>query len=228
MADQRDLSLSPRIEGKRDKIKQPITIFPLISIKKHFDENIVLIEKQFSTAEILISAGKKSDAEDVWRSQIVFLDSALDFYIHEITKYGIMNIFEDTWPKNDKYNKLKVDMRQVEIGLKNTEDSECFKDFVNELNEKKCFMSYEKIKEQLTVIGLNFKKIEKAAFNGAVEKFESKVEGLFKRRNMIAHQSDREHATAERNEISRPAVEGFISDTKKIVEAIHKIASEKV
>ena len=50
---------------------------------------------------------------------------------------------------------------------------------------------------------------------------------LFQRRNMIAHQSDRRHADAQKEPISRETVEEFIADVEKIVAAVVKEAERK-
>lgn len=53
------------------------------------------------------------------------------------------------------------------------------------------------------------------------------VQDLFKRRNAIAHQLDRDHASAEQTDITKEFVEERASEVVAIVEAIHKIAVEK-
>lgn len=53
------------------------------------------------------------------------------------------------------------------------------------------------------------------------------VQELFKRRNAIAHQLDRDHASAEQTDITKEFVEARVAEVVAIVEAIHKIAVEK-
>lgn len=89
----RDLKLSPRKELSRPK---QIKIFEIEDIEKHFSENIESIENSFLIANALIEEGYIEEAKDIWRSQIVFLDSAFDFYMHEITKLGIVSMFNET------------------------------------------------------------------------------------------------------------------------------------
>ena len=54
-----------------------------------------------------------------------------------------------------------------------------------------------------------------------------RLNSLFQRRNMIAHQSDRRHADAQKEPISRETVEDFIADVEKIVAAVVKEAERK-
>lgn len=50
------------------------------------------------------------------------------------------------------------------------------------------------------------------------------VNALYKRRNIIAHQSNRGHEDATYYPISKDQVDKFIVDIEKIVNAIHEIA----
>ena len=92
MNQDRKIDLSPRLEGIREKKSSKIVRFQLSEIKEHFDENIGNVEKQFYVAEELVKAQKISEAEMIWRSQVVLVDSAFDFYMHELSKYGMDNM----------------------------------------------------------------------------------------------------------------------------------------
>ena len=95
-----------RIENVRPKnpIRSPITIS---DVRKHFDENLKDVKDKFGLAQNELKANLRS-AEEIWRSQVVFLESALDFYIHELVKYGLLKIFNGEWPETDKSKKFKV------------------------------------------------------------------------------------------------------------------------
>ena len=79
----RDLSLSARAENTREPLpeKDPIQ-FKLSEIKQHFDENLSSIKNQFNIADELFKSGKNEECKNIWRSQIVFLEGILDFYLH--------------------------------------------------------------------------------------------------------------------------------------------------
>lgn len=109
----RDLELLPRVEEQRNKkdVNIPIIEFDLNEIKSHFDDNIKNIEKNFEIVDKMASNNEVEKSKNILRSQIVFLESALDFYLHEISKYAMIKIFKDEWPKTDRYKNLKVEMR---------------------------------------------------------------------------------------------------------------------
>lgn len=233
MAGRRDLSLKPRKENTRPKIQPNVIVFPLEEIKEHFDENMLHIHQQYLVAQTLIDAGKITDGENIWRSQIIFLDSAFDFYLHEITKFGLEKIFSGDWEKTEKYNNLKVKMPYVEHALENPDDSVWFTEYINNEFSRMPMMAYEAVKDQLNLLGLDIQEVADKAFflQGATEKTRDKLKRrlneLYARRNLIAHQSDRKAHNAEREPISKEIVESFTDDIQKVVEAIHNVALEK-
>ena len=148
----RDLTLTPRVEDIRDK--QPgvsVIEFDLAQIKERFDNNLDSIRKQFDIAESLKAEGKIEECETVWRSQVVFLESALDFYIHEVSKYGMLNIFSGNWEKTEKYNNYQVPMKYVEEGFKNPESKAWLLQYLNERFSTEVYLSADSMKNQLNL-----------------------------------------------------------------------------
>lgn len=230
----RDLSLTPRVEAVRDK--QPVEIiveFDLVQIKQRFDDNIQSIEQQFDVAETLKTAGKEAECKTIWRSQIVFLESSLDFYIHELSKYGMLSIFSGKWPKTDRYNNFQMPMRYVEQGLKSPESNKWLLEYVNRKFTRDVYMSWDVLVDQLNMLGIHLKGILEAIFpkpttpDPTYRDGEKIIKDLYDRRNQIAHQSDRQHANAQQNDISKEYVEQCIKDVKSIINGIHAKAVEK-
>ncbi len=230
----RDLSLTPRVEAVRDK--QPVQVavkFDLVQIKEHFDQNLASIRKQFDIAEALKAEGNIDECETIWRSQVVFLESAMDFYIHEVSKYGMLNIFSGNWEKTDKYNNYQVPMKYVEEGFKNPESKNWLLQYLNERFSLEVYLSVESMKNQLNLLGLFFEPVMERAFPKPSTRDPSYREGknivreLFDRRNQIAHQTDRKHNDATPNAISREYVEQCFSDVSAIVNSIHTLAMNK-
>lgn len=229
----RDLKLKPRVENTREKKQSQVVVFSLDEIKRHFDENVGYIEQQYEVAQMLIADDKTEDGENIWRSQIIFLDSALDFYLHEITKYGLWKIFKGDWPKTAKYNNLKVKMPFLEKAIENVDDKSWFNDYVNNEFSRVPMMSFDVVKDQMNLLGISVQEVADKAFycRGAeektVDKLKRRISELYNRRNLIAHQSDRKSHNAERENITQAEVEAFVEDIKKVVDAIHNVATDK-
>lgn len=229
----RDLSLTPRFEAIRDQ--RPVTTpvhFKPNEIKKHFDESLSAIEKQYKVADSLLMSENIEGCKTIWRSQIVLAEGLLDFYIHEISKYCLFCMFTGSWEKSQKYDLLMIPMSKVEKGISAYASSDWFFEYLNDRFSNDVFLSSESMKDQLNLIGICFGKTMHKAFQKETENesqnFGKKVvRDLFKRRNEIAHQNDRDHATATQNDITKEFVENYISNIKLIVNSIHTIASEK-
>lgn len=225
----RDFSLTPRSEGTREPrpVADPVQ-FTLAQIKAHFDESLASIQSQFDVAEDLKINGKTDECKDIWRSQIVFLEGILDFYIHEMSKYAVYQMFLGRWSKSQKYENLQIKMSDVETALNSPESKIWFFKFLNERFSRDVFLSVESMKDQLNLLSLNFCDVMKTAFSANDENAGKKfIRELFERRNAIAHQVDRSLSSAEKNDISREYVEECISGVRSIVYAIHNKAEEK-
>lgn len=233
MTETRDLTLKPRCENTREKRPVQVIIFSLEDIKCHFEENMEHIEQQYNVAQILIDDGKIEAGENIWRSQIIFLESAMDFYLHEVTKYGLWKIFKAEWPKTAKYNNLGVKMPFLEKAIENSDDRSWFNDYANMEFSRVPMMSYDVVKDQLNLLGIEIREVADKAFycqgseEKTMDKLKRRISELYNRRNLIAHQFDRKAHNAEREQISKTDVESFVEDVRKIVEAIHSVAIDK-
>lgn len=230
---ERDLSLAPRDEGSREQRQIEIIEFPIEVIKSHFQENMASVMGQFAVAEEVIQAGKQEEGENIWRSQVVFLESAFDFFMHEITKYGLLRMFSGRWNKTSQYKNLLIKMELVEIAITARDESDWFLEFVQDEYKAKTMASSTAVKDQLKLLGVEVKKVADRAFYDrdsrvkTTKQLEIALDSLFYRRNKIAHQLDREHANAERKPITKEMVEDFIDKTQKIVDAIYEEILEK-
>ena len=172
-------------------------------------------------------------AENIWRAQIVFIVSAFDFFMHEITKFGLGKIFDGEWNPTIKYSNINISLEVLNKALKNGESSEWFLEFVNEQFAKTTMVSYAEVKEQINLLGLNMQVLADDTFyqlgskEKTIDKLKNCLNGLFFKRNVIAHQSDRKHANAEIMEITEEFVRGYLNDMNKIVDSIVKQVNEK-
>ena len=229
----RDLSLSPRVEDKRDKkAVLPPVHFQLSEIKQHFDESMQAVKEQYAVAENLSADGNMDGCRIIWRSQIIFSESLLDFYLHEMSKYCLFRMFTGDWEKSEKYKNLDVKMSKVEEGLSAKESNEWFFDYLNDRFASDVLLSSESMRTQLNLIGITFgdamhRAFHKRTINESDKYGGKRVEELFRRRNKIVHQNDRDHSNAAQTDISKEYVEQYISDIEAIVNAVHDIAKEK-
>lgn len=228
----RDISLTPRAEATRDArpVQVPIQ-FSLSEIKQHFTESMGEVKAQFDVADEVNAAGNQIACKMVWRSQVVLAEGLLDFYIHEVSKYCLVRMFSGSWPKSDKYKSFQIPMEKVENAIAALESNDWFFEYLNKRFSRDVFLSCESMRDQLNLIGIPFNKVMEKAFPSGNEQEAIKIGKetiamLFQRRNEIAHQNDRSHASAEQTDITKEFVEDYISKIESIVNAIQAIAEE--
>ncbi len=229
----RNLSLTPRVEEVRESrpIAPPIQ-FSLEEIKQHFSDSMEEIKNQYNVADSLAANGNINGCKTIWRSQVVLAEGLLDFYIHEMSKYCLFRMFTGQWEKSEKYTAFLVPMSKVEEAIAATESRDWFFKYLNERFSRDVFLSHESMRDQLNLIGIGFVKVMVKAFPRDKEEDSNRfgtrvVKNLFQRRNAIAHQNDRSHASAEQTDITKGFVEDYIGKIESIVKAIQDIAVEK-
>lgn len=228
----RNISLTPRAENTRDArpVVTPVQ-FSLSEIKQHFTESMDEVRAQFAFADELRENGNESACKMVWRSQVVLAEGLLDFYMHEISKYCMVRMFAGTWPKTEKYGSFQIPMEKVENAINSRESNDWFFEYLNQRFSREVFLSYESIRDQLNMIGIQFNRAMEKAFPGenqekSIRFGKETIAKLFLRRNQIAHQNDRSHASAEQTDISKEFVEDYIAKIEAIVGAVQEIAEE--
>lgn len=228
----RKLDLNARAEEVREKKIYKTVQFEANEILERFNKNIEEIKKQSE----LISDLKDDNLEfykDILRSQIVFLDSAFDFYMHEITKYGMCKIYDGVWERTEKFNNYTIKMKDLYDVENEGRNTNWFVEIVNRNSSTEVYMSKESVIDQLKLIGLDWQQIANDAFyeegdtEKPVDKFKRAIQSLFIRRNIIAHQADCIHQTAEKNDISEEDVNTHLENIIKIVGAINTRLIEK-
>lgn len=228
----RDISLTPRAEDTRDArpVLMPIQ-FSLSEIKQHFTESMNEVKAQFAVADELNADENEIACKMVWRSQVVLAEGLLDFYIHEISKYCLVRMFSEAWPKTEKYKSFQIPMEKVENAITASKSNDWLFEYLNKRFSRDVFLSCESMKDQLNLIGIPFNKAMGKAFPRENEQEARRIGKetiamLFQRRNEIAHQNDRSHASAEQTDIAKEFVEDYISKIETIANAIHTIAEE--
>ncbi|MBQ9812617.1 MAG: hypothetical protein IJM54_04815 [Thermoguttaceae bacterium] len=230
---EKPVSLSPRKEDVRDKkeVANVVVQFDLEEIKQHFYDSLNDIKKQFAVAESLLSSGRQEEAMDVWRSQVVFVEGVMDFFMHEISKYALIKMFKGDWEKSERYANLMIPMSTVEEGLRNPESTEWLLSRLNSRFSQEVYLSSDALSSQLSLIGMRFDDICKIAFpkqkNESNDSGKQKLRDLYARRNQIAHQIDRQHATAEKKPIDKQFVEDAIATVTAFVEGVCSTAATK-
>lgn len=215
----KDRACDEEKRGKPQREKRtPVVDINYERIKKNINDNINDVKSKFALATREMATDIHA-AEEIWRSQVVFLDSALDFYVHEVTTYGIIKIFNGEWPITKSFNEKRVSLGFSINIMKNSENAVLLLTAeINRINQQYCFMEYDNIAKNLKMVGIAPEKSMHTA-----------IDNFYKRRNLIAHQSDRLPGDLNKQPISEQnvldfivLVESFVNDINAKVEALNK------
>lgn len=215
-----------RLENVKDKRIPDIVIYQVDSIKQHYDENMELLTKQFPIADQLVMEGKESAAKTIWRTQVVLLASAFDYFMHEIVWYGLDKIYDGVWEQPPQYKNLTTTFETLQKIKEYPDNKDWYVDYITEKYKKQTLMEFGDVRDHLNLIGVDPNAVADTAFyqRGSTDKtlnqMKTKLNTLYWRRNHIAHQSDRSERNAEKKDITKQQVEEFIENIDKIVAAI--------
>lgn len=221
---ERELSLSPRLENTRPLQNTRCVKFDLDNIQEYFESDLDSIYSMF---ELVSTDDENKEINQlIFQAQLVFLESNFDYYLHNITKYGIDRIHERYWNSTAKYNNINIPMETIERVLSNEIDEGWFYEYISGFYSNVTMVSYDSFKAQMNLIGLDIRKIANRAFYDrnsnipTIDVLKNKINALYNKRNLIAHQFARTHENASKNRITKEEAEQFIEDIKKIVGAI--------
>ena len=216
MALSKNFLLNKRKEDCRLPSQPVVKKFNISEIKQHFFDSIKKVED-------LTVIYKKINDESILRAQIVFLDSAFDFFMHEITKFCLSEMFEQNWERTS--NNLKINLNQLHKILDEENRNEIFLECINSMYRSVSIISYESIQQQFNLLGLDCKTISYKSFkkdnkNQSKEALRKFFDCLYSKRNCIAHQSSRSHLDATIKSFSPEFLSEAIATTKKVVTVI--------
>ncbi len=108
---------------------------------QHFRENINRVKELGGLFDALSNLTTSAvDATDLLRAQIIMSVSALDHYIHEITRIGMLEIFDGRRNPTDPFLKFQVSMNVVQNTITSGAASGWLE---NEIREKHSYLSFQ-------------------------------------------------------------------------------------
>lgn len=131
------------------------------------------------------------DVTDILRAEIVLLVSAVDFYIHEIVKIGMLDIFAGNRPETSSFRNYNISLKAIREAIISPRDNTWLEREIIQRHSWKSFQHADKINEALRIISdKDFWSACATAFSLDVQSVKSKLNLIVDRRNKIAHQAD--------------------------------------
>ncbi|MFH0924330.1 MAG: HEPN domain-containing protein [bacterium] len=164
------------------------------------------------------------DASDLLRSQIVMTVNALDHYIHEVTRHGMLEIFDGNRSPTDAFLKFQVSMETLQQLSVSLGASRALLE--NEIREKHSYLSFQHPDKIGDAIRLFYSPPlwpeVASSLSFSVNDVKTTLKLIVERRNKIAHEADMDPSyPGTRWPITKNDVQMTINFIENVCESIH-------
>ena len=169
------------------------------------------------------------DLTDLLRAQIVMLVSALDHYIHEITRVGMLEVYDGARPQTNAFLRFQVslDAAMREIPQSNSSDW-----LDTEIREKHGHLAFQQPDNIANAVRLFFScelwRSVASELNQNDQNVKNRLRAIVNRRNQIVHEADLDPSipgAMNRWPISPSDVTSAIDFIRDVCEAIHIVVN---
>jgi hypothetical protein len=198
----------------------------MLSALEQFHENILrATELGNLVANLVILTKGALDVSDILRAELVQSVSALDHFVHELCRFGMVDVSKGMRPKTDAYLRYQIPISSVEAALGGQPHETWLGSAVREKHSWLSFQDPEKIANAIRLISSVSLWEEVAKELGSDSKtVRTRLELIVDRRNKIAHESDMDPANPG---FRWPIVAGQVNDAvdfvKKIGDTIFRV-----
>jgi hypothetical protein len=166
------------------------------------------------------------DVSDLFRAQIVLAVSALDYFVHELIRLGMVEAAQGSRPKTNAYLKFQMPIAVFDSALAGSPCEIWVSDAVRERHSWLSFQQPDKIADAIRLISSielwNLVAIELATSSADVK---TGLKVIIDRRNTIAHEADMDPANPGfRWTINSTMANEATDFIDRIAEAIFKVA----
>lgn len=193
--------------------------------KSRFDSGIQRIRNLDSVYTHLVSNlhYPENDVSDILRSELVYVISSFDRFIHDVVKQGMVESFLGTRVATNAYKNFSISLEQVEA-IKHANQTPppetIFENAIRDNHKHLAFQDPKKVVEALSLIWLEEHKWQQIAICMSLTENDVRVElkNIIIRRNQIVHEGDIELLTGNIQPI-------IYTDTKRSVDFIESLVN---
>jgi RiboL-PSP-HEPN len=192
-----------------------------------FNENIGRARSLSELAESLSRLITDAvDLTDILRASLVLSVSALDNFVHEFVRLGMLEVHRGNRPITDAHISFKIPLSAVKVGIMNNSQDDWLDQAIREAH---CWISFQhpdKIADAIRLIS-PVKLWERVAFKTGMTAADVKTQlnAIVDRRNKIAHEADMDPTNpGHRWPINIIEIRNAIEFLEKIANAIFEVA----
>ncbi|MCK5877073.1 MAG: hypothetical protein KAG43_05520 [Candidatus Marithrix sp.] len=187
---------------------------------EQFRENIQRV-KNLAVSHAYLVANTELDMSDILRAEVVLIVSALDTFIHNIVRLGMLEILKGDRTQTKKYQEFSVKMKIIRFD----ERYSWFEEEIRRRHNQSSFQQAESIKKAMEhILETDIWKLVADKLQKDKKDITRKLDLIIKRRNQIAHESDIDPTFPNtRYPIDEQLTRDIIVFVEEIVETIYAI-----
>lgn len=197
----------------------------MLRAKNRFDQSFQRIRKLDALYQHLVSTlhFPEKEVSDILRSEIVYVVSGFDRFIHDIVKQGMVDIFIGSRPLTNAYHNFQITLVQLQairIAGSIPPPQSIFENIIIDKHKQLSFQEPNKVSEALSFIWNEPHKWQQIAICMGISESDLKTElkNIVIRRNQIVHEGDMNMMTGNLQDI-------VYSDVVDSVDFIEKLGN---
>lgn len=199
----------------------------MLSAQEQFKENLKRARELGELANAVQAITTSAiEVSDLWRAQIVLVVSALDHFIHELARLGMVESAKGTRPKTDAYLRFEMPLSATEAAMTGTAHETWVGETVREKHSWQSFQDPDKLADAIRLISPVKLWEEVGKELGLLPKdAKTRLKLIVDRRNKIAHEADLDPTNPGfRWPITARLANDTIDFVEKVGDAIYKVA----
>jgi hypothetical protein len=193
-----------------------------------FHQNIAQVQSLCNLYKALNSLTTVAmDLSDILRATLVMLVSALDQYIHELVRLGMLEIQLGSRLSTPAFRSFKISMEAFQLAIAQPGTQSWFEDEIRNNHGWRSFQQADKIAEAIRLI------FDKQLWDEVAhhllrtpKDIKEQLNLIVERRNKIAHEADLDPTTfGQRWPINAPVVDDAIDFVQQIAESIFLVVT---
>ncbi len=169
------------------------------------------------------------DLTDLLRAQIVMIVSALDHYIHEITRVGMLEVYDGVRPQTNAFLRFQVTMSATMTGISKSSENDWFDREIRDKHGHQAFQHPDNIAKAVRLFSsCELWRSVASELNLTDQDVKNRLRAIVNRRNQIVHESNLDPSypgTENRWPISSADVTSTLDFIQDVCEAIHTVVN---
>jgi hypothetical protein len=198
----------------------------MLSALTQFQENLKRVSELGALVVAIETMTKQTiDLSDILRAQIVLAVSALDHFVHELTRLGMIEASKGSRAKTEAYLRFQVPISVADSAVSGVPCESWIGDTVRERHSWQSFQDPEKIAEAIRLVStVGLWDAVGKELSMAPQDVKTRLKLIIERRNKIAHEADMDPTNPGfRWPISKQLANETVAFIEQIASVIYKV-----